>query len=265
MNGKMTDQILEKLKTIEQEKGVKILYACESGSRAWGFPSKDSDYDVRFIYVHPAVWYLGISQKRDVIEVPVGPVLDVNGWDLRKTLILLKKSNGALLEWLSSPIVYQEDSNAISFLKELAIKAFLPKTTCWHYYAMARNMMDTILADDRVKMKTYLYALRPTLCCLWIIEKRTQPPMEFSELISAQLTDAEVQSEMEILLSKKAESTEKETIPRNERIDDYLKNQIKAIGSTIPENHSKPDLALFDSVFVSVLRMCDSTFTVGNG
>jgi predicted nucleotidyltransferase len=100
--------ILEQLEQIEQEEQVTILYACESGSRAWGFPSQDSDYDVRFIYLHKPEWYLSIYDKRDVIERPINNMLDINGWDLRKALNLFRKSNPPLLEWLQSPIQYKE-------------------------------------------------------------------------------------------------------------------------------------------------------------
>ena len=98
-------RIDEELEAIESQNNVKILYACESGSRAWGFPSKDSDYDIRFIYIHRTEWYLRVdnSRLRDVIEKPIDDELDVSGWELRKALILFKKSNPAFIEWLNSP------------------------------------------------------------------------------------------------------------------------------------------------------------------
>lgn len=102
----MEDTIRSRLDAIQASENVCIVYACESGSRAWGFPSADSDYDVRFIYVRPVEWYLSIDDKRDVIECPVEDGLDINGWDLRKALRLSRKSNPPLLEWLGSPIVY---------------------------------------------------------------------------------------------------------------------------------------------------------------
>ena len=78
----MKNPIINRLQELEAENNVKILYACESGSRAWGFPSATSDYDVRFIYLRPVEWYLSIEQKRDVIEYPVENDLDISGWDL---------------------------------------------------------------------------------------------------------------------------------------------------------------------------------------
>jgi predicted nucleotidyltransferase len=104
------EEILSRIIEIEDEEGVRIFFACESGSRAWGFPSSDSDYDVRFLYLHPTEWYLSVNleHKRDVIERPISGDLDINGWDLRKALILLRKGNPPLMEWLGSPIIYRE-------------------------------------------------------------------------------------------------------------------------------------------------------------
>ncbi|MBS4161445.1 nucleotidyltransferase domain-containing protein, partial [Klebsiella pneumoniae] len=102
----MNQRINEELANIENMNHVKILFAVESGSRAWGFPSQDSDYDVRFIYVHQKDWYLSIDEKRDVIERPIHESLDISGWELTKALRLFRKSNPPLLEWLSSEMVY---------------------------------------------------------------------------------------------------------------------------------------------------------------
>ena len=104
----MNHLISSRLTEIESENKIKIVYACESGSRAWGFPSANSDFDVRFIYIRPVEWYLSIDEKRDVIEHPINEQLDINGWDLKKALQLLRKTNPPLLEWLGSPIIYIE-------------------------------------------------------------------------------------------------------------------------------------------------------------
>lgn len=79
---------------------MRFLIAVESGSRAWGFPSPDSDYDIRFIHIHPRDWYLSLQPGRDVIERPIIDNIDLNGWDLRKALGLLLKSNAVVSEWL---------------------------------------------------------------------------------------------------------------------------------------------------------------------
>lgn len=249
------NQILTKLTEIEQEQRVRIIYACESGSRAWAFPSTDSDYDVRFIYVHPTPWYLGISQKRDVIDVPVGPILDINGWDVRKTLSLLRKSNGPLLEWLTSPIVYHEHSQVMEFLKNISQQAFLAKTVCWHYLAMAKGMMETVNSTDQPRIKTYLYALRSVLCCLWIIEMKTQPPVLFQILKENLLTSGRIMKLVEMILDKRAAGGEKETITRLSELDEYLYDTMLWISENIPENTPGPDLEIYDQAFRDILQI----------
>ena len=112
-------EILSRLSSIESAQDVKILYACESGSRAWGFASPDSDYDVRFVYVHKRDWYLSfdVERQRDVIECSIEDDIDCSGWDLRKALQLFARTNGALLEWLNSPIRYLERGDAAGSLR----------------------------------------------------------------------------------------------------------------------------------------------------
>ena len=110
----MRKSIIESIQSIEKDEHVVAFYVCESGSRAWGFPSSDSDYDVRFLYMHPVDWYLSIEPKRDVIEKPIDNQLDINGWVLKKALSLFRKSNPPLLEWLGSPIIYQEKFTIVS-------------------------------------------------------------------------------------------------------------------------------------------------------
>jgi len=102
------NEVVEHIAKIEHEYNVVVLQAIESGSRAWGFPSPDSDYDVRFIYAHPKDWYLQLSEERDVIELPINDELDIAGWDLRKALNLANKGNAVVQEWMISPIVYKQ-------------------------------------------------------------------------------------------------------------------------------------------------------------
>ena len=127
------DTVNRRLDAIEREEGVRVLFACESGSRAWGFASPDSDYDVRFVYAHPRDWYLSIGDQRDVIERPIVDLYDVNGWDLRKALRLFRKSNPPMLEWLGSPIVYRERTAAAASLRRIAARSFSPRACAFHY------------------------------------------------------------------------------------------------------------------------------------
>jgi predicted nucleotidyltransferase len=147
--------ILTELERIEHEENVRILYACESGSRAWGFPSKDSDYDVRFLYARPVDWYLSILEKRDVIERPISGMLDINGWDLRKALNLFRKSNPPLLEWLQSPIVYRENRAIAEQIRRISPFTFSQKSCMYHYLHMAKRNYREYLQGERAKIKKY--------------------------------------------------------------------------------------------------------------
>ncbi|SEW09838.1 hypothetical protein SAMN05428988_2017 [Chitinophaga sp. YR573] len=207
----MNSVIIDKLLSIEAEQQVKILYACESGSRAWGFASPDSDYDVRFIYARPTTDYLSIRERRDVIEVPVNAILDISGWDIRKALQLFLKSNAPLYEWLQSPIVYMETGGFKEELVKLATTYFSNRAGCHHYLSMAKNTFENDLQQEMVKMKKYFYALRPLLSALWIVEKGSLPPMTFDQLRTL-ITDEQWNTVIDDLLEKKKVADEKGVI-----------------------------------------------------
>lgn len=222
----MQDIILDKLSAIEKENNIKILYAIESGSRGWGFASKDSDYDVRFIYTHPTDWYLSIEDKKDFIEVPINDLLDINGWDIRKALLQYKKSNPTLMEWLSSPIVYMEGYSTAQRMRELLPSYFSPVPTIYHYLHIARNKFEEVMSTDQVKIKRYFYILRPILACMWIEKNSTTPPMEFSKLMAEQQLDDALVNEIYKLLEKKTAGLEIDIEPKSPVIIDFLKNKI---------------------------------------
>lgn len=157
-------EIEARLAAIEAAEGVRYLLAVESGSRAWGFPSPDSDYDVRFVYVRPRDWYLRLEPGRDVIETPIEDDIDLNGWDIRKTLRLMLKSNAVVSEWLSSPIRYRDDDPAAARIAALADEIFDPRGVAHHYANLGRNAAERWLeGDGAVPVKRYFYALRPAL------------------------------------------------------------------------------------------------------
>lgn len=170
--------IQEKLHEIEKRENCRILLAVESGSRAWGFASPDSDYDVRFIYVRDRESYLKLNRPRDVIELPINDVLDINGWDVEKALKLLHKSNPTVFEWFSSPIVYQTTDFTEAF-KPVMRRYFSSKSGLWHYLQMAEGNYREYLRGDMVKAKKYFYVLRPILACRWILEKVLRPQCSF--------------------------------------------------------------------------------------
>lgn len=136
-------EIETRLAEMEAQEGVRVLYACESGSRAWGFPSTDSDYDVQFIYAHPVEWYLSVQPRRDVIERPLNNLIDLSGWDIAKALVLLRKSNPPLLEWLQSPIVYMDDKDFIREITELLPAYYSPRNCLHHYLQIAGSDIST--------------------------------------------------------------------------------------------------------------------------
>ncbi|WP_312108110.1 nucleotidyltransferase domain-containing protein [Brevibacillus reuszeri] len=220
--------ILNELHKIEQEEQVRILFACESGSRAWGFPSKDSDYDVRFLYIRQPCWYLSIFDKRDVIERPISNMLDINGWDLKKALQLFRKSNPPLLEWLHSPIQYEEKYSLAEQLRQLSKQAFSPKSCMYHYLNMAKGNYRDYLTGDKVRIKKYFYVLRPVLACSWVEKFDTMPPVEFERMVEALVpVGSELKSTIENLLARKKAGDELDYEPRIETINAYVEERIQ--------------------------------------
>lgn len=222
----MNDVIIEKLKTIEKEEDIKILFAVESGSRAWGFPSKDSDYDVRFIYIHTLDWYLSIDKKRDVLEYPINDLLDISGWDITKALNLFRSCNPSLMEWLYSPIIYLQQALFINDLKDLSNTYFSPKASMYHYFNMAKANYKSYLQGDKVRVKKYLYVLRPILACKWLENNKTIPPVEFNRLIETQINNDELLQEIRALLHRKRLGEEIHTETRIDIINDFIDKNI---------------------------------------
>lgn len=245
-------EILEQLDMIEREHEVTIIFAIESGSRAWGFPSSDSDYDVRFVYAHKPEWYLSIVPGRDVIEIPVGPVLDVNGWDVRKALRLLRKSNVSLLEWLSSPIQYRRNDELASLFRSVTEIGFHKYTSAKHYLSMAKSNMAKTHGEN-VRMKSYLYAIRPLLCCKWVLECNTQPPMIFRNLVNEYFEGTRVGDAIHELIAKKEMQTESDTVPKHDVLDDFIATEFERLTSKCPRAHPLPDIVVFDEVFRQII------------
>ncbi len=222
VSGEKAEKIQEMLARIESERGFRILYACESGSRAWGFASPDSDYDIRFLFSRPEKDYLGIAAPQDAIDLPLEGDLDAGGWDLRKALGLLGKSNGALVEWLHSPIVYREEPGFLDRWREAARAVFAPKFSADHYRGLAKQMVFGKLDTDRVRAKDYLYALRAVLAAEWVLEGRGIPPVPFADLLP--IAPAEIRDLVPALLEHKARTMEGERMERIAGLDDFLRH-----------------------------------------
>ena len=203
------DEILARVRSAEAEHSVRILYACESGSRAWNFASPDSDYDVRFIYVRDRDWYLSfdVETRRDVIEYPIADDIDCSGWDVRKALYLFTRTNGALFEWLHSPILYIEEGTLARSLRELAARAINPTALCYHYSHMARRNAREYLYEDQVLLKKYFYMLRPLLAIRYIEARCGIPPVRFEDLVDA-VGPPEIRSSIAALLELKRRTEE---------------------------------------------------------
>ena len=250
----MREKIQEQLRRIEEAENIKILFAVESGSRAWGFASPDSDYDVRFIYIRRLEDYLRLDAIRDVIELPINDVLDINGWDLQKTLRLLHKSNPTLFEWFSSPIVYQKTEFADKF-RDLMMHYFSSKKTLYHYVSMAEGNYREYLKGDLVRAKKYFYILRPVLACQWILDWGTPPPMLFSELLKAELP-VELIDVVNQLLELKMNSPEVKLVKRISEINEYLDESIPSIKRAVRllEDSLTPDWNELNQLFLQSLE-----------
>ena len=216
----MEKLIQEKLKAVEKQFNVSILYACETGSRAWGFPSPDSDYDVRFIYRHPQNWYLSIDDHKDSIEHLQGD-LDLVGWDIRKSLKLLRKSNAAMLEQLQSPIIYRETTDFREKLAAIAPAYFSGRAGLHHYLSMAFNYYRTCAPAPEVKLKSYFYLLRTALASLWIVERKSMPPLQFQALLPL-VPEKAMLTKINELLYLKATVNETYLHPKETKLEAYI-------------------------------------------
>ncbi|MDH6349931.1 nucleotidyltransferase domain-containing protein [Brevibacillus sp. 1238] len=252
----MKEVIQQKLAEMEREHALKILFAVESGSRAWGFPSQDSDYDVRFVYIHRPEWYLSIDDKRDVLELPIDEVLDINGWDIRKALKLFRKSNPALQEWLASEIVYQDDLGFRDELIRLSSDLFSPKTAMHHYLSMASGNYRKDLQGDHVKSKKYFYVLRPLLACEWIKQNKTNPPLLFQQLVSEMVSDSALKREIDELLRRKMAGDELRMEPRIDVIHEYIEDSLERLTKDAKEftDCQQDYTPVLDSVFRRYLQ-----------
>ena len=238
-------QITERLDAIAREEGVRILLAVESGSRAWGFHSPDSDYDVRFVYARPVADYLALTPPRDVIERPIDDDLDIGGWDVSKALKLVARGNAVVSEWLSSPILYAEDPSFRS--------AFEPIARAWralhgdvaHYHGLARRQWGSFIEGrQEVRLKKYFYVIRPAVALQWLREHpNAQPPMSLPRLLDKVSLPADTAEALEDLRRRKQAAGETVGVgARIPAIDAYVGEQMAwAVGA-------KPAAALRDPV-----------------
>ncbi len=254
----MRSQIIERLQKLEVEKNIIILYACESGSRAWGFPSADSDYDIRFIYVHPMDWYLTIQDKRDVMEVPIYDNLDFSGWDIRKALKLFRRSNPPLLEWLGSPIVYEEKGNFAKRLRELSIEYYSPRSCIYHYLHMAQGNYEDYVRGEDIRLKKYFYLLRPILAIKWIEQGYGVAPTAFSTLLDQVVTDPILKQEINRLMMLKETGSETDRGPQSSMVNQFVKSELERLGTQINNYQNNPAPSeVLDEIFRTIWQQVE--------
>jgi len=248
----VSELVRDTLARLEAERNVRVLYACESGSRAWGFASRDSDYDVRFLYVHSRDWYLSVEDRRDVIDEPIADDLDVSGWELRKALRLLRKSNPPLLEWLRSPVVYQYDPAFVAQFGALATEFYSPRRCFRHYLHMAfGNWRDYLRDRQLVSLKKYLYVFRPLLACRWIERMGSQVPMQFSRLVDGVLYETVVRNALDELVARKQAGEELDVAPPVAVLSHFVEHELARLERLADPDDAVGDLEALNGFFRS--------------
>ena len=248
----MKTKILNKLSEIERDKNIEILFAVESGSRAWGFASPDSDYDIRFVYKHKKEWYLHLWEQTDTIQFMTdNDLLDGSGWDVRKALRLLAKSNASFTGWLFSPIVYRANDDFLNEIKKVANTNFNPVSGFYHFHSMNKGFEET-LDSDKMTLKSFFYAIRTALCANWIYKNKTIPPVLFREMYS--LIDSSYHSKLDELIALKSKRIEKSNDPVESDLIHLVRDIVNENNSTKNElMNKKPNPTDFNSFFLKTI------------
>lgn len=247
-----TAQISTMLKSIENRFGVSIFCAIESGSRAWGFASSDSDYDVRFLYHHNPHWYVSAFDKKDTIDMAMTHDLDAAGWDVGKCMLLLYKGNATLHEWLQSPILYQQDEAKATAMRQLATRTFNPAASFYHYMSLAKRK----LQDEKSKhnAKGFLYGMRALLCANYIVDKREAPPILFRDLCFIYLDDAILQQVADVL-ALKANRQEKDHDILPSELWSFAQQRYSSLGEVKVPGKREGDIEVYDKVMREILAI----------
>jgi predicted nucleotidyltransferase len=255
IDARVRDEIERRLTDVEQSESVHILLAVESGSRAWGFASPDSDYDVRFVYVRDEAWYLAIDceDKRDVIERDIVDEIDLSGWDLRKALRLFWNSNPGFVEWIQSPIAYRSSRGFVESARSLLPAMYSCEKGILHYRSMASTNYRTYLQQEVVPLKKYFYALRPLLAVRWIESKREPPPIEFERLLVMLDDEEDVQRELRQLVAVKKRSAEMGLAPRIPALNDHIEAELVRLGATTYEPGVPAPIGPLNELFRAML------------
>ncbi|QPA32727.1 nucleotidyltransferase domain-containing protein [Thermaerobacillus caldiproteolyticus] len=196
----MNEYIHKRITTLQQEQNVRILYACEAGSRAYGIAAPGSDYDVRLITIKPVRSYLSVSSVRETWSESLPPV-ELHSWDVFKALKLFTKSNPSLYEWFLSPIIYNKDDFFYNKMNAMIQRYYSLRRLAHHYHSLAKRNSKELARKEqgsRAYIKTYVQALRGALAVRWIVQNRTLPPLSLLHLSDGD----ETMSELVCLLQK---------------------------------------------------------------
>ena len=256
VESEVKEKILKRLESTEEKEGVRILMAIESGSRAWGFASPNSDYDVRFIYSREKDWYVAVDleDKRDVIEYPIVDEIDLNGWDVRKALKLYWKSNPAFVEWIQSPITYINSGHFREEALEILSSIYSVEKGIYHYRSMARTNYRGYLRDEMVPLKKYFYVLRPLLAIKWLENYGTAAPIEFDRLLEL-VEEAELLDTIHKLLEKKKVSTEKILAPAIPMLNKFIESELDRLEEIkLSKSDRGVEMAKLNELFHMVLN-----------
>lgn len=247
-------EIIDKLHQAEREHNIKVILAVESGSRAWGFASSDSDYDCRFIYTRSKDNYITIQNKPDFLEYELNSVYDISGWDITKVMKQAIKPNTVLLEWLTSDIIYMSD-DSVTELRKLALDYFNPKRVCYHYLNMAKKRNELITSGNH-KLKHYFYALRTLANIQYILHYQTMPPIDYFETIQQINLDPELITEIKKLRKLKQDGVEAEQIEPNSLLLEYFNSQLEISEQQINELQFKSnyDLERCDKILLDIVN-----------
>lgn len=249
-------EVSRRLREVEQQRGLRIVFACESGSRAWGFASNDSDFDVRFIFVRPTREYLKLNPPKDAFDLHQDQDFDLAGWDIRKTAELMRRCNPPLMEWLDSPIIYETDDTISPKLVDLRKQYFDSKKAAHHYLSLAAGVWHKYIADNPAPVrKKYLYVIRPLACIRYIVMYGSQPPTLFDEVLNAIDWSAQEREAIDHLVAQKRSAGELGSQPADPLLTESITRWLEAYelaAHQLPVNET-PTQPLNDLINLAIL------------
>ncbi len=249
----MRKTIIESLKNIEAEEKIAVLLACESGSRAWGTQSPNSDYDIRFIYIHHSDWYLQLFEQRDVFEKTIPPTIELVGWDLKKALKLLYNSNPSLLEWIHSPIIYRSDDAFLKKLKNLSQQFCSIPSLLYHYVHMAKKNFQSLNKERNRTPKRYINCIRPIMMCLSLLNGSGFPNGTIQELFLNNVDDKKLLAQFQSLLKVKSEE---QHLFSSQELDKFIQESIFFLEDKMKKIHfrNKPNVDSLNNFFINMVK-----------